>query len=69
MSILCLPLLVVSWASALVLGSEAGSRRDALSSALAAAVALHAAAATLGYIALNVRVRDNLKRYFTSLCS
>ncbi|OWR45133.1 cadherin [Danaus plexippus plexippus] len=61
-SIICLPLLVVSWASALVLGSEAGARRDALSSALAAAVALHAAAATLGYIALNVRVRDNLKR-------
>ncbi|KAJ8731807.1 hypothetical protein PYW08_014537 [Mythimna loreyi] len=61
-SVVCLPLLLVSWASALLLGSEAGARRDALSAALAAAVAAHAAAACLGYIAFNIRVRDNLKR-------
>ncbi|XP_026739662.1 protocadherin-like wing polarity protein stan [Trichoplusia ni] len=61
-SVVCLPLVVVSWASALLLGSEAGSRRDALSAALAAAVAAHAAAACLGYTAFNVRVRDNLTR-------
>ncbi|XP_045493580.1 protocadherin-like wing polarity protein stan [Colias croceus] len=61
-SIICLPLLCGAWASALILGSEAGGRRAALSSLLAAAVALHAAAAALGYIAFNVRVRDNLKR-------
>ncbi|XP_026490100.2 protocadherin-like wing polarity protein stan isoform X1 [Vanessa tameamea] len=61
-SVVCLPLLVCAWASALVLGSEAGARRDALSSVLAGAVALHAAVAALGYIAFNVRVRDNLKR-------
>ncbi|CAH2107056.1 unnamed protein product [Euphydryas editha] len=60
-SVVCLPLLVGAWASALVLGSEA-ARRDALSSLLAAAVALHAAAAALGHTALNVRVRDNLRR-------
>lgn len=62
MSVVCLPLLCVAWAAALLLGSEAGARRDALSAALAAAVALHAAAAALGHTALNVRVRDNLKR-------
>ncbi|KAI8429180.1 hypothetical protein MSG28_007717 [Choristoneura fumiferana] len=45
-----------------LLGIEAGARRDALSAALAAAVALHAAAAALGHTALNVRVRDNLTR-------
>ncbi|KAJ8732953.1 hypothetical protein PYW07_015552 [Mythimna separata] len=61
-SVVCMPLVCVSWASALLLGSEAGSRRDALSAALAAAVAAHAAAASLGYIAFNIRVRDNLKR-------
>ncbi|XP_013177867.1 PREDICTED: protocadherin-like wing polarity protein stan isoform X1 [Papilio xuthus] len=61
-SIICLPLLCVSWASALVLGSEAGERRNALSSLLAAAVTLHAAAAALGHVLLNVRVRDNLRR-------
>ncbi|KAF9822527.1 hypothetical protein SFRURICE_010278 [Spodoptera frugiperda] len=61
-SVVCVPLVVVSWASALLLGSEVGGRRDALSAALAAAVAAHAAAAALGYIAFNIRVRDNLKR-------
>ncbi|XP_050681661.1 protocadherin-like wing polarity protein stan isoform X2 [Leptidea sinapis] len=61
-SIICLPLLCMSWASALILGSEAGDRRNLLSSILAAAVALHATAASLGYIAFNIRVRDNLKR-------
>ncbi|XP_050557052.1 protocadherin-like wing polarity protein stan isoform X2 [Spodoptera frugiperda] len=61
-SVVCVPLVVVSWASALLLGSEVGARRDALSAALAAAVAAHAAAAALGYIAFNIRVRDNLKR-------
>ncbi|KAI8429178.1 hypothetical protein MSG28_007715 [Choristoneura fumiferana] len=61
-SVVCLPLLCLAWAAALVLGSEAGARRDALSAALAAAVALHAAAAALGHTALNVRVRDNLTR-------
>ncbi|XP_072940790.1 protocadherin-like wing polarity protein stan [Epargyreus clarus] len=61
-SIVCLPLLCVAWASALILGSEAGERRNVLSSLLAAAVLLHATAASLGYIAFNVRVRENLKR-------
>lgn len=61
-SIVCLPLLCVSWAAALILGSEAGGRRAALSSLLAGAVTLHAAAATLGHVLLNVRVRDNLRR-------
>ncbi|XP_050342751.1 protocadherin-like wing polarity protein stan [Nymphalis io] len=61
-SVVCLPLQVCAWASALVLGSEAGARRDALSALLAGAVALHAAVAALGYIAFNVRVRDNLRR-------
>ncbi|CAH2075509.1 unnamed protein product, partial [Iphiclides podalirius] len=61
-SIVCLPLLCVSWAAALILGSEAGGRRAALSSLLAGAVTLHAAAAALGHVLLNVRVRDNLRR-------
>ncbi|XP_037874856.1 protocadherin-like wing polarity protein stan [Bombyx mori] len=61
-SIVCLPLLCVAWASALLLGSEAGGRRHALSAVLSGAVLLHAIAASLGYIAFNVRVRDNLKR-------
>ncbi|KAI5643827.1 hypothetical protein NE865_04223 [Phthorimaea operculella] len=61
-SIICLPLLCVAWASGLILGSEAGDRRNVLSSVLAGAVALHAAAACLGYIAFNIRVRDNLRR-------
>ncbi|KAJ2938245.1 hypothetical protein O0L34_g17587 [Tuta absoluta] len=61
-SIVCLPLLCVAWASGLILGSEAGDRRNVLSSVLAGAVALHAAAACLGYIAFNIRVRDNLRR-------
>ncbi|XP_013196318.2 protocadherin-like wing polarity protein stan [Amyelois transitella] len=61
-SIVCLPLVCAAWASALLLGSETGARRDVLSSVLAAAVALHAAAAALGYIAFNIRVRDNLRR-------
>ncbi|XP_026328508.1 protocadherin-like wing polarity protein stan isoform X2 [Hyposmocoma kahamanoa] len=61
-SIICLPLLCVAWASGLILGSESGDRRNMLSSVLAGAVTLHAAAASLGYIAFNIRVRDNLKR-------
>ncbi|CAF4901464.1 unnamed protein product [Pieris macdunnoughi] len=61
-SIICLPLVCLAWASGLILGSEAGDRRNLLSSILAGAVALHAAAASLGYIAFNIRVRDNLKR-------
>ncbi|KAJ0179731.1 hypothetical protein K1T71_004322 [Dendrolimus kikuchii] len=61
-SIVCLPLLCVSWASGLILGSESGDRRNVLSAVLSGAVALHAAAATLGYIAFNIRVRDNLRR-------
>lgn len=61
-SIICLPLLCVAWASGLILGSEAGDRRNMLSSVLAGAVSLHATAACLGYIAFNIRVRDNLKR-------
>ncbi|CAK1552868.1 unnamed protein product [Leptosia nina] len=61
-SIVCLPLVCLAWASGLILGSEAGDRRNILSSLLAGAVALHAAAASLGYIAFNIRVRDNLKR-------
>ncbi|KAG6465472.1 hypothetical protein O3G_MSEX015170, partial [Manduca sexta] len=61
-SIVCQPLLCVAWASALLLGSEAGDRRNVLSAVLSAAVALHATAASLGYIAFNIRVRDNLKR-------
>ncbi|XP_063379045.1 protocadherin-like wing polarity protein stan [Cydia fagiglandana] len=61
-SVVCLPLLCMAWASGLILGSEAGSRRNLLSSVLAGCVVLHAAAASLGYIAFNVRVRDNLRR-------
>ncbi|XP_041976162.1 protocadherin-like wing polarity protein stan isoform X2 [Aricia agestis] len=61
-SVVCLPLLVGAWASALVLASEAGSRRRPLSAALAAAVAAHAVAAALGLTAANARVRHNLRR-------
>lgn len=68
-SIVCLPLLCVSWASGLILGSESGDRRNVLSAVLSGSVALHAAAATLGYIAFNIRVRDNLRRYVCAVWS
>ncbi|RVE52505.1 hypothetical protein evm_002899 [Chilo suppressalis] len=61
-SVICLPLVVGAWASALVLGSEAGARRGVLSFVLGAAVTLHAATAALGLVLCNVRARRTLHR-------